>query len=73
VPRQTLDKPITTRAARDRLPISREPYWRSIEATVSVGYRRGATGGTWLVRVLVDGRYRERGSAARTTTLSPTA
>jgi integrase len=55
-----LDKPITTRAARDRLPVSREPYWRSIEATVSVGYRRGATGGTWLVRVLVDGRYREQ-------------
>jgi integrase len=59
MPRQTADQPITTRAARERLVVRSEPYWRNIDAGVSLGYRRGGAGGTWLVRTLVEGRYRE--------------
>ncbi len=60
MPRQTADQPITTRTARERLEVRRDPYFRSIGAGVSLGYRRGASGGTWVVRTMVEGRYRDR-------------
>ncbi len=59
MPRQTVDQPIATRAARERLGTRAEPYWRGISAGVSLGYRRAPSGGTWLVRTLIEGRYRE--------------
>ena len=59
MPRATVDSPLTTRAARDRLEPRKEPYWRGIEGGIAVGYRRRAQGGTWLARVLDAGRYRE--------------
>ena len=59
MPRTTADAPLTTRSARDRLAVRREPYWRGIEAGIALGYRRGTQGGNWLARVLTDGRYRE--------------
>ena len=59
MPRTAADAPLTTRAARDRLAVRKEPYWRGIEGGIALGYRRGATGGTWLARVLDAGRYRE--------------
>ncbi len=59
MPRITADSPITTRAARDRLAARKEPYWRGIEGGIALGYRRGATGGSWLARLLEAGRYRE--------------
>ncbi len=59
MPRATADAPLTTRAARERLAIRKEPYWRSIEAGIALGYRRGSTGGAWLARALDGGRYRE--------------
>lgn len=59
MPRATADAPLTTRAARERLAIRKEPYWRSIEAGIALGYRRGSTGGAWLARVLDGRRYRE--------------
>lgn len=56
--RSTDDAPLTTKAARERLPQRDKPYWRAIEGGLAVGYRRGARGGTWLVRrVLPGGRY----------------
>lgn len=60
MPRIAANTPMTTRAARDRLPVRKEPHWRGIEAGIALGYRRGATGGVWLVRVLDGGRYREK-------------
>lgn len=59
MPRTTVDSPITTRAARERLEPRKEPYWRGIEAGIALGYRRRAQGGTWLARMLDAGRYRE--------------
>jgi integrase len=60
MPRQTSDQPIMTRAARERLPVRTDPYWRRIDAGVALGYRKGITSGNWIVRVCVDGRYVER-------------
>ena len=59
MPRTTADAPLTTRAARERLATRKEPYWRGIENGIALGYRRGAAGAAWLVRVLDAGRYRE--------------
>jgi integrase len=49
--RTTIDTPLTTRAARERLEIRHEPYWRNIEGGAALGYRKGVTGGAWLARL----------------------
>lgn len=59
MPRQTTDQAITTRAARERLAARPEPYWRAIDAGIALGYRKARNGGTWIGRVLIEGRYRE--------------
>ena len=69
MPRTAADAPLTTRAARDRLAVRKEPYWRGIEGGIALGYRRGITGGTWLARVLDAGRYREERLARADDTL----
>lgn len=55
MPRTATDSNITTRAARDRLAVRHEPYWRSIDAGAALGYRRGATAGVWVVRLARPG------------------
>jgi integrase len=53
---------MTTRAARERLAIRHRPYWRAIEAGAAIGYRKGRTGGAWLVRIAdpsAGGGYRQ--------------
>jgi integrase len=62
MPRTVNDAPLTTRASRDRLPVRHPPYWRAIEAGAAIGYRKGRTGGVWLVRVTdpsAGGGYRQ--------------
>jgi integrase len=44
------DAKLDTRAARLRLKLRREPYWRSISEGLAIGYRRGTKGGTWVAR-----------------------
>lgn len=44
------DAKFDTRAARLRLKIRREPYWRTISEGLAIGYRKGAKGGTWIAR-----------------------
>ena len=48
------DARISTRSARlnrkPALKARREPYWCAISHGLSVGYRKGATGGTWIGR-----------------------
>jgi hypothetical protein len=51
MPRTVNDAPLTARAARERLAVRHQPYWRAIEAGAAIGYRKGVTGGVWLVRV----------------------
>src|SRR5262245_13133898 len=51
---------MATRSARLRLPTRPKPYWRLIEQGLHLGYRRRATGGTWIARRRNDrGIYRE--------------
>jgi len=48
--RTVRDANLETRTARHRFPIRSEPYWRGLEKGFALGYRRRATGGTWLAR-----------------------
>lgn len=62
MPRTVTDTPLTTRAARERLVVRHQAYWRGIEAGAALGYRKGATGGQWLVRLAdpaAGGGYRQ--------------
>lgn len=62
MPRSVSDAPLTTRAARERLAVRHQPYWRGIEAGAAIGYRKGSTGGVWLVRIAdptAGGGYRQ--------------
>jgi integrase len=62
MPRSVNETPLTTRAARERLAVRHQPYWRGIEAGAALGYRKGTTGGAWLARVAdaaAGGGYRQ--------------
>ena len=62
MPRPVADAPITTKAARERLAVRHQPYWRGLGAGAALGYRKGTTAGVWLVRVRdlsVGGNYRQ--------------
>jgi hypothetical protein len=61
--RTVRDTNLETRAARSRLGLRRNPYWRSLESGLHLGYRRTKIGGgTWVVRrFLGDGKYAECG------------
>jgi integrase len=48
--RKVRDANLETRTARLRLHVRPEPHWRSLERGFFLGYRRRATGGTWLAR-----------------------
>src|SRR5262245_60576135 len=51
---------LATRSARLRLAVASKPYWRVIEQGLHLGYRRRATGGSWIARRRNDeGVYRE--------------
>ena len=51
---------LSTRSARLRLAVAPKPYWRVIEQGLHLGYRRRATGGSWIARRRNDeGIYRE--------------
>lgn len=59
---------LDTPSARAKLKQRREPYWQRIVAGCAVGYRKGASGGTWIARHYVAGgspplRYRALGPA----------
>lgn len=43
-------KEIGNRSARQRLPIQARPYFAHIRDGLSVGYRRGKRGGSWIAR-----------------------
>jgi len=48
--RQIRDAKLDTRNARAKLKQRREPYWRAISGGLAIGYRKGATGGTWIAK-----------------------
>ena len=47
---------LATRSARLRLAVNSKPYWRVIEQALHLGYRRRATGGSWIARRRSDER-----------------
>jgi integrase len=53
--RTVRDANLETRTARLRLRVRAEPYWRALEMGFFLGYRRRASGGTWLARRRRDG------------------
>jgi integrase len=57
--RTVRDAKLDSRAARLRLRIRPEPYWRTVEKGMALGYRRRANGGTWLARRWTSGGYIE--------------
>lgn len=48
--RTVKDVALSTRTARARLKVSGKPYYRAIDPGLHLGYRRGKTGGRWVVR-----------------------
>jgi integrase len=58
--RTVRDTALSTRSARLRLPPRGKPYWRELEQGLHLGYRRRATGGSWIARRRDEaGIYRE--------------
>src|SRR6185312_8753298 len=49
--RTTQESNIQSPTARARLPMRTEPYYRSLQRGLAVGYRRGVHGGSWLARL----------------------
>jgi integrase len=48
-----------SRSARQRLPIQPRPYFAHVQNGLSLGYRRGKRGGTWIARAhIADAGYR---------------
>ena len=52
MPRLARNENLSTRAARLRLPVRREPYWQHFQEGRALGYRRipGGKAGTWVAR-----------------------
>lgn len=54
--RRVKDRNLDTRDARRKLKASGKPYWRAIGKGLHVGYRKGKTGGVWVVRRYLGGQ-----------------
>src|SRR5262245_15643633 len=52
--RTVRNQKIDTRSARAKLSLRREPYWTVLSPGCSLGYRKGAKGGTWITRFRGD-------------------
>ena len=48
--RRVKDRNLDSRDARRKLKASGKPYWRAIGRGLHVGYRKGKTGGVWVIR-----------------------
>ena len=57
--RRVRDARLDTREARLKLKAHHEPYWRLIHEGLHLGYRKGLRGGSWIVRVSHEGKYRK--------------
>lgn len=49
------DGRINNRTSRIKLKMRREPYWIVLEPGKSLGYRKGANGGTWVAKLYLAG------------------
>jgi integrase len=56
--RTIVEKNLSTLASRSRLKVSLKPHWSSIDEGITLGYRKGAVGGLWVLRIyLGDNDY----------------
>ncbi|MDO7843640.1 tyrosine-type recombinase/integrase [Sphingomonas immobilis] len=56
--RTVIDYRLQDRAARSRLKVRHETYWRSLSEGVHLGYRKGRLKGSWIARCkMPDARY----------------
>jgi len=62
--RKVKDASLQNRDQRSKLKQRDEPYWRSIAEGLHIGYRKGARGGAWRVRLFVNGKYVKRALGA---------
>lgn len=53
--RAVKDTRLESRTARLKLKVRHEPYWRSIDEGMHLGYRKGARKGSWLARLRSEG------------------
>ena len=60
MPRTPRDSRIETVAARARLGVRSEPYWRSIGQAIAIGYRKSTGASAWILRSRSGGKYAER-------------
>ena len=57
--RTVQDAKIGSRGAREKLKSRGKPYFRPLDRELHLGYRKGKTGGVWVVRwYLGDGAYK---------------
>ena len=54
--RRVKDRNLDSRDARRKLKASGRPYWRAIGKGLHIGYRKGKTGGAWVVRRYLGGQ-----------------
>lgn len=54
--RRIKDRDLDSRDARAKLKARGKPYWRSIGKGLHIGYRKGKTGGAWVVRRYLGGQ-----------------
>ena len=56
--RTVQDAKLATRSARAKLERSDKPHYRALDAGLHLGYRKGKTGGRWVVRRYIgSGKY----------------
>ena len=59
MPRHVKERNLSTRNARDALPIAHKPYFRSLDEGVHLGYRKSNSGTAWVLRWYVgSGNYK---------------
>jgi len=54
--RSVNDSKLDSRAARRKLKVSGKPYFKQIDPELHLGYRKGKTGGKWVVRYYIGDR-----------------
>ncbi|MDD4600973.1 MAG: site-specific integrase [Negativicutes bacterium] len=54
--RQVRDAVLGTREARRRLKTQSEPHWRALDNGLHLGYRKRATGGSWIGRRFTENK-----------------
>lgn len=54
------DARLQSREARKVLPARKEPYWMELRRGLRVGYYKGSTGGTWVLREYRNGKRPKR-------------